>query len=253
LIREFDGPACCIIKHTNPCGTAVGESLREAYVKAYEADPVSAFGSIIALNNVVDAGTATELAKLFVEAIIAPGYGPEALSILSSKKNLRVLAAEPIEPDKDWAHYEMKRVAGGILIQEIDGILLGPESRIVSSRQPTEREHRDLLFAWRVAKHVKSNAIVLAEGGRTVGVGAGQMSRVDSVKLSIQKAEPAARGTVLASDAFFPFRDGVDEAAKAGVTAIIQPGGSVRDPEVIQAADENQIAMIFTGLRHFKH
>jgi len=253
LIREFDGPACCIIKHTNPCGTAVGESLREAYVKAYEADPVSAFGSIIALNNVVDAGTATELAKLFVEAIIAPGYGPEALSILSSKKNLRVLAAEPIEPDKDWARYEMKRVAGGILIQEIDGILLGPESRIVSSRRPTEREHRDLLFAWRVAKHVKSNAIVLAEGGRTVGVGAGQMSRVDSVKLSIQKAQPAARGTVLASDAFFPFRDGVDEAAKAGVTAIIQPGGSVRDPEVIQAADENQIAMIFTGLRHFKH
>jgi len=253
LIREFDGPACCIIKHTNPCGTAVGESLREAYVKAYEADPVSAFGSIIALNNVVDAGTATELAKLFVEAIIAPGYGPEALSILSSKKNLRVLAAEPIEPDKDWARYEMKRVAGSILIQEIDGILLGPESRIVSSRRPTEREHRDLLFAWRVAKHVKSNAIVLAEGGRTVGVGAGQMSRVDSVKLSIQKAQPAARGTVLASDAFFPFRDGVDEAAKAGVTAIIQPGGSVRDPEVIQAADENQIAMIFTGLRHFKH
>jgi phosphoribosylaminoimidazolecarboxamide formyltransferase/IMP cyclohydrolase len=253
LIREFESPACCIIKHTNPCGTAIGGSLREAYLKAYEADPVSAFGSIIALNNVVDAGTATELAKLFVEAIIAPGYQPEALSIFSSKKNLRVLAAESNEPGRDWARYEIKRVAGGILIQDMDGILLGPESRIVTARRPTEKEHQDLHFAWRVAKHVKSNAIVLAEGGRTVGVGAGQMSRVDSVKLSIQKAQPTAKGSVLASDAFFPFRDGIDEAAKAGVTAIIQPGGSVRDAEVIQAADENQIAMIFTGLRHFKH
>jgi phosphoribosylaminoimidazolecarboxamide formyltransferase / IMP cyclohydrolase len=253
LIREFGNPACCIIKHTNPCGTAIGDSLREAYTKAYEADPVSAFGSIIALNNVVDAGTATEVAKLFVEAIIAPGYEPEALSILSSKKNLRVLAAESIEPGKDWARYEIKRVAGGILVQDLDEMLLGQESRIVTVRRPTEKENQDLQFAWRVAKHVKSNAIVLAEGKRTVGVGAGQMSRVDSVKLSIQKASPTARGSVLASDAFFPFRDSVDEAAKAGVTAIIQPGGSVRDAEVIQAADENQIAMIFTGLRHFKH
>ncbi len=253
LIREFDEPACTIIKHTNPCGTAIGGFLREAYLKAYEADPVSAFGSIIALNRPVDADTAAELGKVFVEAIVAPEYSPDALSVLSSKKNLRVLAAESGDTGKDWARFEIKRVTGGILLQDADRTLFGPESKIVSSRRPTEKEHRDLQFAWRVAKHVKSNAIVLAEGGRTVGIGAGQMSRVDSVKLSIQKAQPAAKGAVLASDAFFPFRDGVDEAAKAGVTAIIQPGGSVRDPEVIQAADERQIAMIFTGLRHFKH
>ena len=155
--------------------------------------------------------------------------------------------------ERDWARFELKRVSGGILVQGVDNVLLGPESRIVTSRTPTDAEHRDLHFAWRVVKHVKSNAIVLAEGGRTVGVGAGQMSRVDAVKLSIEKAQPTAKGSVLASDAFFPFRDSVDEAAKAGITAIIQPGGSVRDAEVIDAANELGIAMIFTGLRHFKH
>jgi phosphoribosylaminoimidazolecarboxamide formyltransferase/IMP cyclohydrolase len=253
LIREFDEPACCIIKHTNPCGTAIGESLREAYVKAYEADTVSAFGSIIALNRIVDGDTATELGKLFVEAIIAPGLAPDALSILLSKKNLRVLTMEPAGEGLDWSRFDMRRVCGGVLLQEPDKAVLGPETRIVTTRQPTAKEQRELHFAWRVAKHVKSNAIVLAEGGRTIGVGAGQMSRVDSVKLSIQKARPTAKGAVLASDAFFPFRDGIDEAAQAGVTAIIQPGGSVRDDEVIQAADEHGIAMIFTGLRHFKH
>jgi phosphoribosylaminoimidazolecarboxamide formyltransferase/IMP cyclohydrolase len=253
LVREFDSAACCIIKHTNPCGTAIADSLREAYLKAYAADPVSAFGSIIALNQIVDADTASELAKLFVEAIVAPGYRPEALSILSSKKNLRVLTADISATDKDWARFEMKRVSGGILVQGVDNVLFGPESRIVTNRRPTEKEHQDLHFAWRVVKHVKSNAIVLAENGRTVGVGAGQMSRVDSVKLSIQKAQPTAKGSVLASDAFFPFRDGVDEAGNAGVTAIIQPGGSVRDADVIEAANEHGIAMIFTGLRHFKH
>jgi phosphoribosylaminoimidazolecarboxamide formyltransferase/IMP cyclohydrolase len=262
LVREFDSAACCIIKHTNPCGTAIADSLREAYLKAYAADPVSAFGSIIALNQIVDADTASELARLFVEAVIAPGYRPEALSILSSKKNLRVLTIELGESDshparsqreKGWEGFEMKRVSGGILLQDVDNLLFGQESRIVTNRRPTEKEHQDLHFAWRVAKHVKSNAIVLAENGRTVGVGAGQMSRVDSVKLSIQKAQPTAKGSVLASDAFFPFRDGVDEAGKAGVTAIIQPGGSVRDADVIEAANEHGIAMIFTGLRHFKH
>jgi phosphoribosylaminoimidazolecarboxamide formyltransferase/IMP cyclohydrolase len=253
LICEFDSAACCIIKHTNPCGTAIGTSLREAYVKAYEADPVSAFGSIIALSQVVDADTAIELAKLFVEAVIAPGYQEEALKILAVKKNLRVMQAEPMESGKSWSQYVIKRVSGGILLQDIDRLLLGPESRIVTKRKPTDDEHRDLHFAWRVAKHVKSNAIVLAEGGRTVGVGAGQMSRVDSVRLSIEKARPTARGAVLGSDAFFPFRDGIDEAAKAGITAIIQPGGSVRDAEVIEASDEHGISMIFTGLRHFKH
>ncbi len=253
LVREFAEPACSIIKHTNPCGAAVGGTLREAYLKAYEADPVSAFGSIVALNQIADGDTATELAKLFVEAIVAPDYSPEALSILSSKKNLRVLSVELGDAGKDWSRFEIRRVGGGALIQDTDATLLGSESRIVTRRRPTESEHSDLHFAWRVAKHVKSNAIVLARGGRTVGVGAGQMSRVDSVKLSIQKAVPTAMGSVLASDAFFPFRDGIDEAAKAGVTAIIQPGGSVRDAEVIEAADERQIAMIFTGLRHFKH
>jgi phosphoribosylaminoimidazolecarboxamide formyltransferase/IMP cyclohydrolase len=256
LIREFESPACCIIKHTNPCGTAIGTSLREAYIKAYEADPVSAFGSIIALNQMVDGATVNELAnvhKLFVEAIIAPGYESDALSILSSKKNLRVLKVEPGEPGKGWPQFEIKRVSGGVLLQDMDKVLLGPESRIVTKRRPSDKEHQDLHFAWRVAKHVKSNAIVLAEGGRTVGVGAGQMSRVDSVKLSIEKARPTAKGAVLGSDAFFPFRDGIDEAAKAGIAAIIQPGGSVRDDEVIQAADEHGISMIFTGLRHFKH
>jgi phosphoribosylaminoimidazolecarboxamide formyltransferase/IMP cyclohydrolase len=253
LIQEFEKPACCIVKHTNPCGTAIGESLTEAYLKAYEADPISAFGSIIALNSVVDGGTAAELARLFVEAIIAPGYQADALSILSSKKNLRVLTVESKEPGEDWARFEVKRVTGGILIQDLDTALLGPASRVVTTRPPTKKEHTDLLFGWRVVKHVKSNAIVLAEGGRTVGVGAGQMSRVDAVKLSVEKARPSSKGSVMASDAFFPFRDGIDEAAKAGVTAIIQPGGSVRDAEVIEAAEEHQIAMIFTGLRHFKH
>jgi phosphoribosylaminoimidazolecarboxamide formyltransferase/IMP cyclohydrolase len=250
LIREFAEPACCIIKHTNPCGTAVAESLHNAYLKAYEADPVSAFGSIIAFNGSIDAGTATELAKLFVEAVIAPGYEAGALAILSSKKNLRLLSAKR---DLKSSGFELKRVAGGVLVQDADEVLLGSESRIVTRRQPTEKERQDLYFAWRVAKHVKSNAIVLAADGRTVGVGAGQMSRVDSVKLAIEKARPTAKGAVLASDAFFPFRDGIDEAAKAGVMAIIQPGGSVRDSEVIEAADEHAMAMIFTGMRHFRH
>ncbi|PYR82893.1 MAG: bifunctional phosphoribosylaminoimidazolecarboxamide formyltransferase/inosine monophosphate cyclohydrolase, partial [Acidobacteria bacterium] len=198
LVCEFDSAACSIIKHTNPCGTAIADSLREAYLKAYAADPVSAFGSIIALNRTVDGDTAIELAKLFVEAVIAPDYRPEALSIFAPKKNLRVLSMggsesggpqQPARQSADLAtlsgaEREIKRVSGGILLQDVDNVLLGPESRIVTKRRPTENEHRDLHFAWRVAKHVKSNAIVLAEGGRTIGVGAGQMSRVDSVKLS---------------------------------------------------------------------
>jgi phosphoribosylaminoimidazolecarboxamide formyltransferase/IMP cyclohydrolase len=256
LVREFDLPACCVIKHTNPCGAAVGSRIREAYVKAYDADPVSAYGSIIAFNQTVDAETVNELAnvhKLFVEAMIAPAYDPEALSILAAKKNLRVLEVEAAANGKDWAQFEIRRVSGGILLQDVDQVLLGDESRIVTQRKPTEKEREDLQFAWRLAKHVKSNAIVLAEGGRTVGVGAGQMSRVDSVRLSIEKARPTAKGAVMGSDAFFPFRDGIDEAAGAGVTAVIQPGGSVRDTEVIQAADEHGMSMIFTGLRHFKH
>lgn len=253
LIREFDLPACAIIKHTNPCGTAVGASLCEAYLKAYEADSVSAFGSIIALNRVMDLATATEVARLFVEGIIAPGYEPEAIAVLGRKKNLRVLSAGAMEGAEEWSPYEIKRVSGGVLLQSTDDLLKGPETRVVTQRQPSEKEWADLDFAWRVAKHVKSNAIVLAEGGRSVGVGAGQMSRVESVKISIQKAYPTAKGSSLGSDAFFPFRDGIDEAAKGGITAIIQPGGSNRDQEVIDAANEHGIAMVFTGLRHFKH
>jgi phosphoribosylaminoimidazolecarboxamide formyltransferase/IMP cyclohydrolase len=254
LAQEFSDPACCIIKHTNPCGAAIGNTICAAYLKAYEADTVSAFGSIVALNKAVDVDTATEIAKLFVEAIVAPEYEPGALKILSTKKNLRVMQmGSESSVGLGWSQFEMKRVSGGILLQDTDKALFGEESRVVTKRRPTDNERRDLHFAWRVVKHVKSNAIVLAEGGRTIGVGAGQMSRVESVKISIQKAHPTTKDAVLASDAFFPFRDSIDEAVRAGITAIIQPGGSVRDAEVIEAADEHEISMIFTGLRHFKH
>jgi phosphoribosylaminoimidazolecarboxamide formyltransferase/IMP cyclohydrolase len=252
LIQEFSEPACCIIKHTNPCGTAVADSLQIAYLKAYQADTVSAYGSVIGFNRPVDAPTAVEISKLFVEAIVAPGFNKDAVEILSARKNLRLLAVDE-KDEGDTADYEIKRVSGGILVQERDRTLLAAESKVATKRSPSPEERHDLEFAWRVAKHVKSNAIVLAKDGCTVGVGAGQMSRVDSVKISIQKSHPTSKGSVLASDAFFPFRDGIDEAARAGVTAIIQPGGSQRDPEVIQAANEHGIAMVFTGLRHFKH
>jgi len=253
LIREFDAPACCIVKHTNPCGTAIGNSLCEAYLKAYEADPVSAFGSIIAVNQIVDKATAIEVAKLFVEGLVAPGFQPEALAVLSGKKNLRLMHIQNDGAGLGWSRFEIKRVSGGILLQTPDKVLIGNESRLVTKRKPSDAENRDLQFAWKVVKHVKSNAIVLARDGRTVGVGAGQMSRVDAVRLGIQKARPTASEAVLASDAFFPFRDNIDEAAKAGITAVIQPGGSLRDAEVIDACDEHGISMIFTGLRHFKH
>jgi phosphoribosylaminoimidazolecarboxamide formyltransferase/IMP cyclohydrolase len=251
LMLEFHEPACCVIKHTNPCGTAVAGSLVDAYLKAYEADTLSAFGSVIGFSQDVDGPTAAEVSKLFVEAIVAPGFSGEAMKLLSTKKNLRLVAiASGSGGDAD---YEIKRVSGGILLQEKDNAFMGPDAHVVTSRKPTEAEQRDLEFAWRVVKHVKSNAIVLAKDGRTVGVGAGQMSRVDSVKISVQKSHPTSKGAVMASDAFFPFRDGIDEAAKAGVTAIIQPGGSKRDDEAIAAADQQGMAMIFTGLRHFKH
>jgi phosphoribosylaminoimidazolecarboxamide formyltransferase / IMP cyclohydrolase len=259
LIREFNEPACCVIKHTNPCGMAVADCLKNAYLKAYEADPLSAFGSVIGFSKPVDGPTAIEISKIFVEAIVAPGFDDEAMKHLSTKKNLRLVvinsgsAGGVADTEDAWPHWDIKRVEGGILLQERDNAMPGQESQVVTSRKPTDDERRDLEFAWRVVKHVKSNAIVLAKDGRTVGVGAGQMSRVDSVKISVQKAYLASKGAVMASDAFFPFRDGVDEAAKAGVTAIIQPGGSLRDEEIVQAANEQGIAMIFTGLRHFKH
>jgi len=252
LIQEFSEPACCIIKHTNPCGTAVADCLHSAYLKAYEADPISAFGSVMGFNKTVDQQTAVEVSKLFVEVIVAPGFNNEAMEVLSTRKNLRLIVVNP-KGVADTDEYEIKRVSGGILVQEHDSTLSDAETRVATDRKPSDDERHDLEFAWRVAKHVKSNAIVLAKEGRTVGVGAGQMSRVDSVKISIQKAHPTSKGSVMASDAFFPFRDGIDEAAKAGITAIIQPGGSLKDQETIQAANEHGIAMVFTGLRHFKH
>ncbi len=260
LVAEFSEPACAIIKHTNPCGAAIGETPAEAYRKALATDPISAFGGIVGFNRPVDAETARALAELFLEAIIAPGYDPEALAVLSQKKNLRVMlidwAPRTSSPNgqKRWAHYDLKRIAGGFLLQTRDQLSWDDARlQVVTRREPTPQEMEALRFAWIVCKHVKSNAIVLARSGQLIGVGAGQMSRVDAVKLAAWKAVLPVEGSVLASDAFFPFRDGVDEAARQGVRAIIQPGGSRRDPEVIAAADEHGLAMVFTGIRHFRH
>ncbi len=253
LCAEFSEPAAVIIKHTNPCGAAIAtEGLLTAYRRARETDPVSAFGGIVAVNRRVDADLAKEMAETFLECVIAPEYGEDALAMLSSKKGLRLLRGEI--GTGTVADLDMRSIAGGLLVQTRDATTTPAMSgRAVTRRTPTEKELRDLDFAWRVAKHVKSNAIVFCEGGRTIGVGAGQMSRVDSVRIAVSKARVSLVGSVLASDAFFPFRDGVDEAAKAGVTAIVEPGGSVRDQEVVAAADERDIAMIFTGERHFRH
>jgi len=258
LVTEFSEPACAIIKHTNPCGVATGETPAIAYKKAVATDPVSAFGGIVGFNRPVTAETAYALVELFLEAVIAPGYEPEALGVLSQKKNMRVMLMEPIPdptlPDGRWSTYDLKRISGGILLQTRDRLSWDSSTlRVVTRREPTAEELEALRFAWIVCKHVKSNAIVLARVGQLIGVGAGQMSRVDSVKLATMKAVLPVEGAVLASDAFFPFRDGVDEAARHGVRAIIQPGGSIRDPEVIAAADEHGLAMVFTGVRHFKH
>jgi phosphoribosylaminoimidazolecarboxamide formyltransferase / IMP cyclohydrolase len=253
-VKEFNGkPAAVIIKHTNPCGVALGDSPLSAYLKARECDPVSAFGGIVGFNRQVDADAARELTSTFLEAVIAPGYTQEALDIFTAKKNVRVMQV-PLLGDHAQTGYDMKRVVGGLLLQGRDlGMVAAADCRVVTQRAPNATELAALDFAWRVCKHVKSNAIVFTNSDQTVGIGAGQMSRVDSSKIAVQKALLPIKGTVLASDAFFPFRDGVDAAAEAGVTAIIQPGGSVRDEEVIQAANEHGIAMIFTNMRHFRH
>jgi phosphoribosylaminoimidazolecarboxamide formyltransferase/IMP cyclohydrolase len=256
LVGEFAEPACVIIKHTNPCGVATGETPLSAYRKALATDPVSAFGGIVGFNCRVDEETAHALLELFLEAIIAPGYEPGALALLSRKKNLRIMLGDRSAPDgeKKWGDYDFKRIRGGILLQTRDRLVWDDSQlRVVTRREPTSEEWDALRFAWIVCKHVKSNAIVLARPGQLISVGAGQMSRVDSVKLAALKAVLPKEGAVLASDAFFPFRDGVDEAARHGVRAIIQPGGSIRDAEVIAAADEHDLAMVFTGVRHFKH
>jgi phosphoribosylaminoimidazolecarboxamide formyltransferase / IMP cyclohydrolase len=249
LAQEFAETVCAIIKHTNPCGTATGNTLAEAYKKALECDPVSAFGGVIGVNRVVDAEAAEEMAKLFLEVIAAPGFDESAKAKFASKKNLRLV--EINHAPQNWV---LKNVSGGILVQDADiRALQESDLKLVTKRQPTPEEKRALLFAWKVAKHVKSNAILYARDGQTVGVGAGQMSRVDSCKIGAMKAVLPLQGTVAASDAFFPFPDGVEEIAKVGATAIIQPGGSVRDQEVIEAADRLGLAMIFTGVRHFRH
>ncbi|HET8728509.1 MAG TPA: bifunctional phosphoribosylaminoimidazolecarboxamide formyltransferase/IMP cyclohydrolase [Alphaproteobacteria bacterium] len=263
LVSEFDDPAIAIIKHANPCGVAAAESLAEAYVQALACDPVSAFGGIVAANRPIDAATAKALAELFLEVVIAPDATAEARDILSSKKNLRLLLtggmADPAAPG-----LMVKTVAGGFLAQDRDAGRVEPgDLKVVTKRAPSPEELDDLLFAFRVAKHVKSNAIVYAKGGATVGVGAGQMSRVDSARIAAMKAaefskaageiESRTQGSVVASDAFFPFADGLMAAVEAGATAVIQPGGSVRDEEVIAAADKADIAMVFTGMRHFRH
>ncbi len=261
LVREFANSAAVVVKHNNPCGAAVAATLEEAFRKAYEGDPLSAYGGILGFNRAVDEATAMQVSEpgRFVECVIAPDFAPAAFQVLTTrpswKKSVRLLRTGPLEARTGRAAaLDYRRVDGGLLVQARD--LSGDDfvqARVVTKRPPSEQEMADLRFAWLVCKHVKSNAIVLARGGMVVGVGAGQMSRVDSVHLSVRKAGERSRGAVLASDAFFPFRDNVDEAAKAGVTALVQPGGSLRDADSIAACDEHGLAMVFTGVRHFRH
>ncbi len=255
LVEEFPEPATAVIKHTNPCGASTAATLCESYLLARDADPVSAYGSVIAFNRTLDAPTAEVLASLFVEAVVAPGYDPQALRHLAGKKNLRLMELPAGGAGDEML--ELKNIGGGLLVQTRDRLGATPDTwKCVTEREPTEEERRALVFSWRVVKHVKSNAIVYARDGVTVGVGAGQMSRVDSVRLGAAKARELGHslaGTVVASDAFFPFSDGIEEAAKAGAVAIVEPGGSVRDAEVIAAANRSNIAMLFTGVRHFRH
>jgi phosphoribosylaminoimidazolecarboxamide formyltransferase / IMP cyclohydrolase len=253
LVTELDDTACAIVKHTNPCGAALGATPLEAYDRAWECDPVSAFGGIVAFNGRVDAAAAQKVASVFLEAVIAPGFDAEAKKVLAAKKNLRVM-----DMDTTGIHrvtgFDLRRVMGGMLAQEWDLHRLEKDKcEVVTKRKPTDDEWMALLLAWSVVKHVKSNAVVYANARQTVGVGAGQMSRVDAARFAALKAKLPLAGTAAASDAFFPFRDGLDEIARAGATAVIQPGGSVKDDEVIAAADEHKLAMVFTGVRHFRH
>ncbi|CAM4285954.1 bifunctional phosphoribosylaminoimidazolecarboxamide formyltransferase/IMP cyclohydrolase [Vibrio agarivorans] len=255
-VKEFDAPACVIVKHANPCGVALGDDILEAYNRAFKTDPTSAFGGIIAFNRELDAATAQAIVeRQFVEVIIAPSVSAQAIEVVAAKKNVRLL--ECGEWSTKTTGFDVKRVNGGLLVQDRDqGMVSLDDLKIVSKRQPSEEELKDALFCWKVAKYVKSNAIVYAKGDMTIGVGAGQMSRVYSAKIAGIKADDEGlevAGSVMASDAFFPFRDGIDAAAEAGIKCVIQPGGSMRDQEVIDAADEHGMAMIFTGMRHFNH
>ncbi|HBT98130.1 MAG TPA: bifunctional phosphoribosylaminoimidazolecarboxamide formyltransferase/IMP cyclohydrolase PurH, partial [Sulfurihydrogenibium sp.] len=253
LVKEFEEPACVIVKHNNPCGVAVAENVKQAYTLALETDPKSAFGGIVAFNKEVDEDTAKELTKLFLEVVVAPSFSDSALEVLKTKKNLRVVKVKNF--DKKLEGKDIKRISGGYLLQDRN-LGLYTELKVVTERQPTEKELEDLIFALKVVKHVKSNAVVIAKDKRTVGIGVGQTSRVDSLETAIKKAKEfnlPLEGSVLASEAFFPFRDSIDTAAKEGIKAVIQPGGSIRDQEVIDACNEHGIAMIFTNMRHFKH
>jgi phosphoribosylaminoimidazolecarboxamide formyltransferase/IMP cyclohydrolase len=251
LLAEFEETTAVVIKHTNPCGLACDPDVRRAYVKARECDPLSAFGGVVGINRRVTRETAEEITSTFIEAVVAPSYEPEALEVMRKKTNMRVLELPSFERRRGL---RFRQISGGLLVEDEDSLLLRPEGmRVVTRRGPTEEEREQLIFAWKVVKHVKSNAIVVAREKQAVGVGAGQTSRVDSTEIALKKAGTRARGAVLASDAFFPFPDSVQKAAEAGITAIIQPGGSIRDQEVIREADRHGMAMVFTGVRHFKH
>ena len=265
LVAEFDPatPTCTIIKHANPCGAATGATLTEAYCRAYDCDRISAFGGIVALNRPLDAPTARAICEIFTEVVIAPGADDGARAVFAAKKNLRLLTTDAL-PDPAAPGLTFRQVSGGFLVQDRDaGRIAASDLRTVTRRSPTATELADLIFAWRIAKHVKSNAIVFAKGGATVGIGAGQMSRIDSSRIAVRKSQdmaaplgisaPLTQGSVVASDAFFPFADGIEALAAAGATAVIQPGGSMKDAEVIAATDALGLAMVFTGMRHFRH
>jgi phosphoribosylaminoimidazolecarboxamide formyltransferase/IMP cyclohydrolase len=256
MALSFQDQAAVVVKHNNPCGVATGETLVEAYRKARATDPSSAFGGVAAFNRPIDAETAEEITSTFMEVVIAPSIDAAALPVFKKKKNLRVLEARAQTiSNKNKTRFDIRCLSGGMLIQDHDDdIIDDPQAlKVVSQRVPSEEELAALLFAWKVCKQVKSNAIIYARSGQTVGIGAGQMSRVDSVKLAQIKAQQPLEGCVMASDAFFPFRDAIDAAAKAGIAAVVQPGGSIRDKDVIQAIDEHKMAMVFTNMRHFKH
>lgn len=258
LLKEFTEPTIVACKHANPCGVGTGADLSEAWTKAYNADPVSIFGGIVVANREMDAATATEINKIFIEIVVAPSYTDEALEILKKKKNIRLLELKNIETKYTEGSYDLKKVGGGILVQDVDNQLLGEELKVVTDRQPSEKEMKDLMFAWKVVKYAKSNGIAIAKDETSIGVGPGQVNRIWACKQAIDHAgehlgAEVLNGASLASDAFFPFDDCVEEAAKAGITAIIQPGGSMRDQDSIDACNKHGIAMVFTGMRHFKH
>ncbi|GMG95763.1 bifunctional phosphoribosylaminoimidazolecarboxamide formyltransferase/IMP cyclohydrolase [Tepidimicrobium xylanilyticum] len=252
ILKEFDEPTVVAVKHANPCGIGSGKDLLEAYVKAYECDKISIFGGIIAVNRIVDEEVAKRINEIFIEIVMAPDYTQKALEVLATKKNIRILKVPNIMKN-DYASYDIKKVLGGVLIQQRNRDLLGQELKVVTKRKPTEKEMEDLIFGWKAVKGVKSNGVLLAKDKATIGIGGGEVNRVWAVKAAIERAGDKAKGSVLASDGFFPFKDSVEALAKAGVTAIIQPGGSLRDQESIEEADKNGMVMIFTGMRHFKH